>query len=68
MDKSNKAVSEEAIQSEWEQIKAAQSDPTHFRPIYNKYYPPIFRFVFRRTVDEALTADLCSQVFLKALQ
>ncbi len=68
MEKSNKAVSEEAMQSEWEQIKAAQANPAHFRPIYNKYYNPIFRFVFRRTADEALTADLCSQVFLKALQ
>lgn len=68
MDKSSKTVSDEAMQAEWEQIQAAQANPAEFRPLYQKYYEPIFRFVFRRTTDESLTADLCSQVFLKALQ
>lgn len=68
MDGSKAALSEEALQREWEEIQAAQADPARFRPLYERYFEPIFRFLFRRTADEALTADLASQVFLKALQ
>ncbi len=68
MDKSKKTVSEEAMQAEWAQIQAAQANPAKFRPLYEKYYNPIFRFVFRRTASESLCADICSQVFLKAMQ
>lgn len=63
-----KAVSEEAVLQEWAEIQAAQRDPARFRPLYDRYFESIFRFVFRRTADEELTGDLCSQVFLKAMQ
>lgn len=63
-----KTVSEEAVLGEWVEIQAAQQDPALFRPLYDRYFEPIFRFVFRRTADEELAADLCSQVFLKAMQ
>ena len=63
-----KAVSEEAVLQEWAEIQAAQRDPAKFRPLYDRYFESIFRFVFRRTADEELTGDLCSQVFLKAMQ
>ena len=56
------------MEAEWQQVQAAQRNPAQFRPLYNRYYEPIFRFVFRRCADESLTADLCSQVFLKAMQ
>ncbi len=56
------------MQEEWLEVQAAQKDPALFRPLYERYYEDIFLFVFRRTADEALTADLCSQVFLKAMQ
>lgn len=56
------------MQEEWLEVQAAQKDPALFRPLYERYYEDIFLFVFRRTTDEALTADLCSQVFLKAMQ
>jgi len=49
-------------------IEAAQKNPREFRHLYDKYYKPIFLFVFRRTDDESLTADITQQVFLKALQ
>lgn len=65
---SNKTVSKDQMQEEWLEIQAAQGNSALFRPLYNRYYEPIFRFVYRRTADEVLTADLCSQVFLKALQ
>lgn len=65
---SKKSVSVEHMQQEWLEVQAAQSNPARFRPLYNRYYDPIFRFIFRRTNEEELTADICSQVFLKALQ
>lgn len=68
MSSMDKTVSEEAMLEEWLEIQAAQRDPALFRPLYNRYYEPIFRFIYQRTADEMLTADLCSQVFLKALQ
>ncbi|HMN90658.1 MAG TPA: sigma-70 family RNA polymerase sigma factor [Saprospiraceae bacterium] len=63
-----RAVSEEAVLEEWSEIQAAQSDPAMFRPLYDRYFEAIFRFVQRRTADEELSADLCSQIFLKAMQ
>lgn len=68
MNLSRKAVSAEEMQEEWLEIQAAQTDPAQFRVLYNRYFSPIFRFVFRRTADEDLTNDICSQVFLKAMQ
>lgn len=68
MSLTRKTVSTERMEEEWLEIQAAQESPARFRPLYNRYYEPIFRFIFRRTASEELTADLCSQVFLKALQ
>ena len=65
---SKKTVSAEAMQEEWAEIQAAQHDPAMFRPLYNRYFESIFRFIYRRTADESLASDICSQVFLKALQ
>jgi RNA polymerase sigma-70 factor (ECF subfamily) len=63
-----KTVSDAAIHEEWAEIQAAQRNPAMFRPLYDRYFEPIFRFVFQRTANEELSADLCSQVFLKAMQ
>jgi RNA polymerase sigma-70 factor, ECF subfamily len=49
-------------------IETAQRDPRQFRYLYDRYYKQIFLFVYRRTDDESLTADITQQVFLKALQ
>lgn len=65
---SKKTVSLEAMEEEWLEIQAAQKNPAMFRSLYNRYFESIFRFIYRRTADESLAADLCSQVFLKALQ
>ncbi|WMJ73417.1 sigma-70 family RNA polymerase sigma factor [Cytophagaceae bacterium ABcell3] len=59
---SKSAIAQERI---W--ISRAQSNPEHFAPLYEKYYNPIFRFVYRRTNREELSADITSQVFLKAM-
>jgi RNA polymerase sigma-70 factor (ECF subfamily) len=48
-------------------IKQAQNNPADFAPLYDRYYKPIFVFIFKRIRQRELTADLTSQVFLKAL-
>lgn len=68
MKDTNKTVSADAMQEEWALIRAAQQNPAAFRPIYDQYFETIFRFIYRRTADQNLSADICSQVFLKALQ
>ncbi|TXB70205.1 RNA polymerase sigma factor [Phaeodactylibacter luteus] len=68
MSEPKRTVSAEAMQEEWLEVQAAQADPAMFEPLYERYYEAIFLYVFRRTTDQALSADLCSQVFLKALQ
>lgn len=68
MTEPRRKVSAAAMEAEWQEIQAAQRNPAHFRPLYQRYYEPIFRFLYRRTANEDLSGDLCSQVFLKALQ
>lgn len=53
---------------EEEIIEKARKSPGDFKPLYEKYFRPIFLFVLHRVGDKELTADLTSQVFLKALQ
>lgn len=48
-------------------IEKSQLDPVHFRPLYEKYFKRIFLFVHRRVGDQANSADITSQIFLKAL-
>jgi RNA polymerase sigma-70 factor, ECF subfamily len=48
-------------------VTRAKIDPADFKPLYEKYYKPIFVYILHRCGDKAVTADLVSQVFLKAL-
>lgn len=48
-------------------VLKAKSDPAAFRPLYEKYYKRIFLFVLHRTGEKEVSADITSQVFLKAL-
>jgi RNA polymerase sigma-70 factor (ECF subfamily) len=57
----------EDLQLELSQIDAAKLNPDAFAVLYEKYYKQIFLFIFRRTGEEDLTADLCSVSFLKAM-
>jgi RNA polymerase sigma-70 factor (ECF subfamily) len=68
MDVPHKAVSNDAMQAEWLLIQEAQQNAARFRPLYEKYYEPIFRFIYQRIGEQTGSADICSQVFLKALQ
>lgn len=49
-------------------ILAAQKDPKEFRYFYDTYFREVFLFIYRRTDDEATSADIAQQVFLKAMQ
>lgn len=53
--------------TEQAEIARAQRDPRAFAPLYDRYFPVIFRFVHRRAGDQEVTADLTQQTFLKAL-
>jgi RNA polymerase sigma-70 factor (ECF subfamily) len=48
-------------------VRNSQADPEAFRPLYEKYFKRIFLFVHHRVGDKAITADITSQTFLKAL-
>lgn len=61
-------VTQQAIEEEWALIQVAQKNPARFAVLYNRYYEQIFRFIYNRTADEELCADLCAQTFLKAMQ
>jgi RNA polymerase sigma-70 factor, ECF subfamily len=56
------------IENEQKLVEKAKQNSEAFRPLYEHYYKPIFLFVLGRMGDKELTADLTSQVFLKALQ
>ena len=55
------------LEEEAQAIEAAKEDPSRFGPLYDRYYKQIFIFVYRRVSDQEVTADITSQVFLKAL-
>jgi RNA polymerase sigma-70 factor (ECF subfamily) len=57
----------EELRLELLQIESAKADPDEFAVLYEKYYKQIYVFIYRRTGQEAVCADLCSLTFLKAM-
>ena len=55
------------IGDEISQIELAKKNPHHFEILYNRYFESIFRFIYQRMDSKETTADITSQVFLKAL-
>ena len=68
MSVSRKTVTESAMQKEWLEVQAAQRDPSMFNTLYERYFESIYLFIFKRTNDSGLADDICSQVFLKAME
>ncbi|MBS1487998.1 MAG: sigma-70 family RNA polymerase sigma factor [Bacteroidetes bacterium] len=60
-------MTEEEIRQEYEVINRSKKDPSAFGAVYEKYFDRIFRFIYNQIDNEELTADLCSQTFLSAL-
>lgn len=55
------------ILSELEVIEKAKNNPEAFRALYDTYYREIFTFIYKRVNEEEITADIASQVFVKAM-
>ena len=66
--KTSRHMTEEEIIAEHEIIEAAKKDARQFSQVYDRYFDGIFEFIFRRTGDEELADDLCSQTFFRALE
>jgi len=58
---------QDQVQDEAFLIVQSKDDPAAFKPLYEKYFKRIFLFVHHRIGEKALSADITSQVFLKAL-
>ncbi len=56
-----------SLEEEVDLIRRSQKDARAFRPLYEKYFKSIYVFVLHRIGEKTLTADITSQVFLKAL-
>lgn len=55
------------IQEEYLLVEAAKKNSRRFGVLYERYYEQIFLFVFKRVSNEEASADVTSQVFLKAI-
>ncbi len=60
-------IAQEQITEEEKLIGEAKRNPERFRVLYERYFKTIFLFIHRKVDDRETTADLTSQVFLKAL-
>ena len=60
-------VSVETIEQELQVIEASKKDSAAFRPLYEKYHEPIFRYIYQRSDDKEAAFDITQQVFVKAL-
>ena len=49
-------------------IEQSKKDIVHFRPIYEKYSDPLYRYFVRRTDNHELSVDLASYTFEKVLR
>jgi RNA polymerase sigma-70 factor, ECF subfamily len=55
------------INDDIESINAAKQNMHKFSLLYDKYYIPVYRFVYNRVENMDVATDLCSQTFLKAM-
>lgn len=60
-------MTEEEIRKEQEIVERSKKDAKAFGELYEKYFDRIFNYIYRQTDDEELSADLCSQAFINAL-
>src|SRR5512147_978265 len=49
-------------------VRAAQKNPADFKPIYQKWLKPVYRYFYFRVGNEKDAEDLTSQVFLKVYE
>lgn len=61
-------MTQKEIEEEWKLVQKAQRNINDFGPLYEKYYESIFGFIYNRTANVDLTAELCSLSFMKAIE
>ena len=61
-------MTQDELGEEWALIEAAKKNAARFGILYERYFPEVYRFLFQRTADEHLAADLAQDTFFKALQ
>jgi RNA polymerase sigma-70 factor (ECF subfamily) len=49
-------------------MQAARADLTRFAPLYDRYFPRIYRYCLRRVESEEAAEDLTSIIFTRALK
>jgi len=54
------------LEEENQLIQKAKLNPSHFAPLYKKYYESIFRYINKRVDEEEVAYDITSCVFVKA--
>lgn len=60
-------VNPTALKQEQALVEAAKKNPKDFASLYDKYYEPIFRYIYQRVDDTEAAFDATQQVFLKAM-
>ena len=48
--------------------RAQERDPAAFAEIYDRYQPPIYRYIFHRVDDVATAEDLTGEVFARLVE
>jgi RNA polymerase sigma-70 factor (ECF subfamily) len=59
---------ESVAEEERQLMHAAQADLTAFAPLYERYFPQVYRYCLRRVADPQEAEDLTSLVFARALR
>jgi RNA polymerase sigma-70 factor (ECF subfamily) len=49
-------------------VAAARKRPAAFAALYDRFLPPVYRYLYHRTGSPADAEDLCAQTFLAALE
>src|ERR1035437_9184646 len=57
----------EQLSTELEQVKAAQTDPRSFEPLYAAYYSRLVGFIYQRLDNKEEAFEITAQVFYIAL-
>src|SRR4051794_26016903 len=57
-----------ACKDEEQLVLDARENNAAFVKLYDKYYETMLGYIYRRTLDRNLAADICSETFLKAFQ
>ncbi|MEM7654630.1 MAG: sigma-70 family RNA polymerase sigma factor [Bacteroidota bacterium] len=63
-----RSLSQEELAQEHQLVQAAQNNPRRFSALYERYYEQMFYFIYKRVDREDICADICSEVFLKAMK